>query len=526
MKNQEFQKLLKKNRSKFNSGFTLTELLVAVIMSTFVIGALGFGLMTVLRTTQSEGSRTAARNETSRALDFVSDEMRRAQAIEVDLSSANLASVASGYTPPRGGSPEVDGTPVLALQIPGVSQRVIYSVAKPKTNQPWKGPLVIYRWGPALKADGTYSESGDKRVDNPGGWTHEALVDGVSDEEQTIACGGTNVNYKGFFACAVDDDGDGVAGEPEDSDGQAIAAQLYFTGGTITAGGESSTYSADTKAVARARTAPGNKSEDLKSYTVSYKTLGAVYGCDQFGSMWTMRTDFINAPDDPDNESANDNKKWVHKPNRQSQPIKIDTSRNLEISSVPIISSNCISRGGDRAVNGQTYTNSTLTEESSIYEKDDSGNYVLEGGKPKLATGVHRVKHTIDFDDPATYNGYETDNINVSDGTVVFLRKGSIVPGNIGYDPDNNSDNNDASDGDQRSLGEFLADPDPDVTGEPVYARKVGDNYEIINISDSERIIAFEVGQESTATNQPGFDLQDNIFILTSDVFSKKTQDP
>ncbi|MGL5794381.1 MAG: hypothetical protein ACRC06_08210, partial [Waterburya sp.] len=66
MKSKKLQKLLKKNKS--NAGFTLTELLVGLFMSIFVIGALGFGLMQVLQATQTEGSKTAARNETGRAL--------------------------------------------------------------------------------------------------------------------------------------------------------------------------------------------------------------------------------------------------------------------------------------------------------------------------------------------------------------------------------------------------------------------------------------------------------------------------
>ena len=524
MKNKEFYKLLNKNKCKSNSGFTLTELLVAVIMSTFVIGALGFGLMQVLRLTQKGNSEIAARNETSRALDFVSDEMRSAQAIEVDMATgagSNIKAVAPSYDLPTG------GTVRLALDIPGVEERVVYSVAPPESTSPFKGPLAIYRWGPNLGANGEYTDPA-----SPGGWSNEALVDGVSDEDQSISCGGANVDYQGFFACVVDDDGDGTSGEPEDSDGQAITAQLYFTGGTKTAGGEESTYSADTKAVARARTAPGNKSEDLNSYTVSYKTLGAVYGCDGAGSTWDMRTDFINNPSDPDNESANNNKKWVHVENRQPQPIKIDTNNPLEISSIPIAKSNCISRGGDKAANGETYTNKDLTKDSSIYEKNASGDYVLQAGKPKLLAEVHRVKHTIDFDNPATYNGYVTDKVkvtnadtNVADGTVVFLRNGSIIPNNDGYDPDNNASNNATSTGDQKSLGDFLAEI-VDSNDDPIYVEQVDGQYQIKGLNDSERIVAFEVGQEHTATDQPGFDLQDNIFILSSDVFSEKVPNP
>ena len=572
MKNKEFHKLLKKNKFKANTGFTLTELLVALIMSTFVIGALGFGLMQILRTTRTEGSRTAARNETSRALDFISDEMRRAQAIEVDNS--DLSAVATDFEAPLG------GTARLALQLPGVPQRIIYSVGDKIT--PWKGPKVIYRWGPELGADGEYTAAS---LANPSSWTNEALVDKVSDESQTQACGGQDVSYEGFFACIIDDDGDAIvedaadengdgvitfaddpadvdddgkysfgdtltdvngdgtidfkdstwdknkdgkinAADRADIDGQAITAQLYFTGGTIAADGSAKTYSADTQTVARARNAPDSNSSSFNSYIMSYKTLGAVYGCEPATpTSWEMRTDFINNPSDPNNEAGNSNKKWVHNDtiDAQPQPIKIDTSQNLEISSIPVNRQNCISRGGDSAVNGQTYGNNNIAgEDDSIYYQDSKGNYTLADGTTPLPTGqnpiakadIHRVSHTVDFDDPATYNGYEADNMNVGDGTVVFLRRGTTIPGNAGYDPDDNSTTNN----NQESLGEFLYSKG--------YADVAGDDYVVNDKLDvNERIVAFEVGQESTATDQPGFDLQDNIFILTSDVFSKNKSD-
>ena len=569
MRNKEFQKLLKKQKYNSNSGFTLTELLVGLFMSIFVIGALGFGLMTVLRTTQTEGARVEARNEASRALEFITDEIRRARMIENDAANANGFNVAnskvvlaldiaeiSGNSDPDG-----DGDLFGVDNDITTSERIVYYLKNENdTNiDPWQGPQVLYRWGPPLDANGNYTD---------GNWDSEALIDKIDDTTVTSGICGTGqtltpaTSASGFYACISDDDndgntenltdtntdgtistadgytvgsndtnGDGVIDDEDgaDVDGTGIAAQIYFTGGTATATESGSGYSADTQVVARARIAPESKSEDLTAYTVSFKSLGAVYGCNpSSGSKWTMRTDFINNSDDPDNQSGNNNKKWTHRPNRQPQPIKVDTSNDLEILSIPIESDDCISRGGNLAVNGITYDNTNIGEQGSVYQKDDSGNYILDSdGKPQLKSDVHVVKHTVDFDDPATYNGYVTDNIQVGDGTVVFLRKGSIIPGNVGYSPNGNDTNK------QRSLGEFLYDPDPTVTGEPTYANNIGDrdgdgkdDYEIINIGKDERIVAFEVGQESTATDHPGFDLQDNIFILTSDVFSKVETDP
>ena len=48
--------------------------------------------------------------------------------------------------------------------------------------------------------------------------TNQVLIDGLDNNPQTQACNGTDENYRGFFACPIDDDGDGIA----------ITAQLFF----------------------------------------------------------------------------------------------------------------------------------------------------------------------------------------------------------------------------------------------------------------------------------------------------------
>ena len=209
MYNKKFPKFLKKPQP--NSGFTLTELLAGLFMSIFVTGALGFGLYQIMSATAREKAKTDVRNEASRAVEFISDELRRASAIEVDNSLGNLntadnpstpdidESVAPNFSLPNG------GTARLALQIPGVEQRVIYSVAPPLSSSSWQGPLVLYRWGPDLGNDGAYTNE-----DNPAAWSNAALIDGIDDTNQTVDCGGNSITYQGFFACVVDDDDDGV----------------------------------------------------------------------------------------------------------------------------------------------------------------------------------------------------------------------------------------------------------------------------------------------------------------------------
>ena len=607
MKNKEFYKLLKKNKSKPNSGFTLTELLVGLVMSIFVIGALGFGLMQILRVTQKGNSETAARNESSRALDFISDEMRRAEAIEVVKSFAYLSTdddastteidekVAPDFSPLKDSSNN-DIQPSLVLKIPGLDQRVIYTVAPPQTDT-WKGPLVIYRWGPTLDSNGNYTNGNDGSA-----WgTSVALVDGISNEDVTAdGCDmdgdGNDETYKGFLACVVDDDGDLIpetadsnkdgyvlavaedvdgdgineskdtaavdvngdgtiddddldmnqdgkidAGDNADSDGIAITAQLYFTAGTKTAAGESGTYSADTKVVARARSAPDGNSPDLAPNTMNFRTLNPSFSCNTSPQVdWEMRTDFGESLDNPGSLTN-----WNHEENRLPQPIKI-TGNKLVISSIPRgipIGTKCLN---SRINNGREDTNPSE-------RRDYSGNKGL-GKKAawKNNPNVVAISHVIDFGDPTTFNGDIKNtcdsnyacggSVKVNDGdsdtmntSIVMLKRGSIVPNYGGYDANNDGDTNDP--GEQKSLGEFLLDKGLATnTGS-----KDAPVYEIISIQedgkptilgDDERIIAFEVGHEvSTAdttpsdTTNPGIDYQDNIFVVQSSKFKEKQFD-
>lgn len=457
MRNKEFQKLLKKNKS--NSGFTLTELLVGLFMSIFVIGALGFGLMQILRVTQKGNSETLVRNESSRALDFISDEMRRASAIEVDMTDTNIDALGgSNYT-----SKKKSGATVrLALQVPNVSAGIIYSVAPPENTSPWKGPLVIYRWGPNLDANGNYTDPTDTTS-----WSNQALVDGISDIDQTVACDndgdGTDetITYQGFFACVVDDDGDAITEDAADTnsdgeitfaddandrnsdgvlnfgdtltdgadagtditladsawdknadgeinnedaadvDGLAITAQLYFTGETKDASGiNASTYSADTKTVTRARSTPDNNSNNLGSYITSYRTLEPSFGCNSTED-WRMRTDFGDSFSNPSNLD-----RWDFKDNAQPQPIAIN-GNTLIVSSIPrginpsetgsvSSGSTCLNRRDNNGHGGDATTGS-FEGNKSLSESDD--------WHTNPSNNIVAISHAINFNDPRTFNG-------------------------------------------------------------------------------------------------------------------------
>ncbi len=423
MRNIQFKqlyKLLKPGNS--HAGFTLMELLSGVVMSTVVIGGLGYGLFQLTRVTRDEAGKVAARNDTSRAIQFIADELRRSQSV-VDID-------APGFAEPAG-SVATGGNIRLALNIPelrdpgtGDMLPVVYSVAPANAN--WQGDLVIYRWGPNFDGNGNYQE---EDLSDTSGWIIEPLLDGLNDDDQDIQCNGTDVTYQGFYACRRTD---------------GITAQLYFTSGVPSASEDYEDYTAEAQAVARARVSDHNEVEDPEAIPISFKTLGAEYSLGTIGgadcngkSAWTMRTDFINDPnlnepylgDDTDSTP----RRWIHDPDRQGQPININTNHKLTISSIPFIldddynsgscdTSNFLSRGNPTGVN----------ETSPTHEKDGDGSEwrpkYKDDNDPSKGYLYETSDFTIDFEVPATYNGVEgTDNPDPGVDHVRIYKKGSVI---------------------------------------------------------------------------------------------------
>ncbi|WP_144053262.1 PilW family protein [Xenococcus sp. PCC 7305] len=522
MKNKQLKqlhKLLKAGKS--HSGFTLIELLSGLIMSTMVIGGLGYGLFQLTRATRDETNKISARNEASRAIEFISDELRRAENV-IDLTT---------FTPPSGSVP-AGATVRLALNIPGIANPVIYSVAPATGN--WQGPLVLSRWGPPLTGTGDYSDAP--------GWANEALIDGLDDTDQTVNCNGADNDYQGFFACR----------SPE-----GFTAQLYFTSNIDIANTDyDKQYTADTEVVARARVRDTDSAQGSQVAPVSFKTLGAEYSlgtiggvsCDDSKTTWTMRNDFFNdaAGDNPTYTPTT----WIHDPDRQGQQINIDIANPLTISSIPFIpsSSTCngtiLSRGNESGVDGTP----------NLHEKS-SPDYDTWTPKLNGAENYETSDFTIDFDNPATFNGgdkdvhnpvpigadgQEVDHVRIfKKGGVIEYKKGGVEIPLDGYDDDSTTTPDDG----EYSLGEFLAskgyakwdgskyrlvNDDDDLSTNPFLSTDPNAHPHLIKLEDKERIVAIEIGQAKVGAKfppdytikNPGFDLQDNIVLMSVDKFA------
>jgi hypothetical protein len=197
------------NKKSCNKGFALADLLVGAALTTSVIAVAGYGLTSMMGASSASNARTENRVEMNRSLDFIASEMRESTGVIKNVSDPKLSdgttslpihsNFASSY------SSLVDGgiTKVLMVNInttpTGTSRSpVIYFVAKP-ANGLWKGPRVLYRWGPKFNSSGGYDNP-----DTPSAWVSEAVVDNVADNTgATPSCtGGATMNGDpGFYSC-------------------------------------------------------------------------------------------------------------------------------------------------------------------------------------------------------------------------------------------------------------------------------------------------------------------------------------
>jgi len=201
--------------SKNSSGFTLIDLLAAIVITGILAAGTSVGLTTILQKNQKEEEQILRRQESNRALNFIAEEIKSAQEISTDPSITDNDGNPNNDAP--SGSTLSSGTnveTVLTLIIPGLADPVVYRSAKPPSNSVWQGPRVIYRWGPNLKQDGSYSDPGDSK-----NWHNRALIDLVTDNTDNNLpdyCSQSGVTQipssaKGFYICVQDDSPSRVA---------------------------------------------------------------------------------------------------------------------------------------------------------------------------------------------------------------------------------------------------------------------------------------------------------------------------
>lgn len=162
-------------QSQIASGFTLLELLIAAGITFIVIGASLASLVEVMKINQQSESETLRRQDLNRALDFMTDEIRRGTSVALSATTGIQAAVPN-FTLPIG------ATPVLAITIPGVSKPVIYYLQN--SVNPWLTPSLIRRWGPTYDANGDYVNptQPDQWDPDPADGLGDVLVDAIDNQ--------------------------------------------------------------------------------------------------------------------------------------------------------------------------------------------------------------------------------------------------------------------------------------------------------------------------------------------------------
>jgi prepilin-type N-terminal cleavage/methylation domain-containing protein len=180
------------NKIPLKRGFTLTELMVAAFLTLLVASFGGWSVATIISFSKTNESENERRGELNRALDFISTEIR--QSTKIHLANINPIAFNPSAT---------DVDVVLRIKIQELPENVIYYIATPD-NPIWRGPKVIYRWGPDFNEEGVYSSD----LADPTTWKHKPLIDAIDNTDSTIPCPTERTSPShptGFYACIKDE---------------------------------------------------------------------------------------------------------------------------------------------------------------------------------------------------------------------------------------------------------------------------------------------------------------------------------
>lgn len=219
------------SRKTFPRGFTLTELILAASLTLIVVAFGGWSITAILSSSKRNESQNERRGELNRALEFIASEAREATSIN------NEASSIAEFNPSASEVAVSSVQEVVRLQIQGLERPVVYYLARPAAaNLTWRGPKVIYRWGPDFDKDGNYINA-----NAVGAWSHKPLIDGLEETASLSNCASDWIlsppNPTGFYTCT-------------EKTGRKIA-QIYVKGRVNKVLGQAEPYLLTSQAYAR-----------------------------------------------------------------------------------------------------------------------------------------------------------------------------------------------------------------------------------------------------------------------------------
>lgn len=146
-----------KHKQKRSAGFTLLELLVAMLIATAIVGTLLTFLVSVLETDRKEQAKSESQEEIQSALDYIADDMQEAIYI-YDADGLNALNANNSLPTPPLGTTNTKGTPILVFW-----KRHLYSREENIKLNPAAMPTVPVK-NLLGKKSGVFIQGGDQYV--------------------------------------------------------------------------------------------------------------------------------------------------------------------------------------------------------------------------------------------------------------------------------------------------------------------------------------------------------------------------
>ena len=203
-----------RTRQRNSKGFTLTELIVASLIATFVIMLAWTGLFSVMNMSSEAQAVTARKLELTNALDLLTEEVREAKSINRsgDIIANGADVTLEDVVRQSGlGRDEIGNTGDLALflEIPTNSEitacmtdkgpipadtvdRVVYDVRESPVS--WLPPEVVARYGRIPEADGSINPCSTPVA-------NDIVADSIAAVDTAPSCDGVLSGGKGFHIC-------------------------------------------------------------------------------------------------------------------------------------------------------------------------------------------------------------------------------------------------------------------------------------------------------------------------------------
>lgn len=175
-------------RAKSDRGFTLLEILMAISLSSIVLLGIGTGLVFTLNSNKKAEAKTLQRTQLNRALDYISEDIRRARTVTVNNN--NTPSVLTD-----------DKLVLTYYPDPSVTTSNTITYTLSDASSPWIGPKVLTR----LETGGVTQTLVDGISENIINSSSPDTPNTIKLKEIATCTGGTSLNQFGFQVCIKTD---------------------------------------------------------------------------------------------------------------------------------------------------------------------------------------------------------------------------------------------------------------------------------------------------------------------------------